>query len=150
MNKAEKERKQALLDRMAEDREVDRPEHVPHLQLLLQAYASGEDRRAEIADNIVAEFRPFLRKGDTGPNYDGPLYARIEEALIAAEAYGREAQEAAERRLGYGAGQRPGKGADMLQRPGMRFSPNEVQQCLWCNCEYRPAVEEHVCYEQRG
>lgn len=89
MRKTEKERKQAILDQMAEDRGVDRAEHVPYLQLLLQAYAAGEDHRAEVADNIVAEFRPLLRKGDTGPNFDGPLYARIVDALRAAESYGR-------------------------------------------------------------
>lgn len=59
-----------------------------HLQILLQAYAKGDQLRAQIADNIVAEFRPFLKK-DNGPNYDGPLYARLMDALGAAESYGR-------------------------------------------------------------
>lgn len=145
MKAAERERKQWILDRMMKDRGLDRVEHVPHLQLLLNDYSLGTDRRREIADNIVAEFRPFLRKGDTGPNYDGPLFDRIMDALKAAEGYGREAQLAAEKRLGYGAGQRPGRGADTLQVNSARFSPDEVQRCLFCGVEYRPAVQTHVC-----
>ena len=79
-DKEEIERKQALLaESLSERRDT-------HLQRLLNAYALGDQVRAQVADNIVAEFRPVLRAN--GPNYDGPLYARIVEALIAAEMHG--------------------------------------------------------------
>lgn len=57
-----------------------------HLTQLLALYADGSERRNEIADNIVAEFRGVLKAN--GPNYDGTLYARIIDALIAAERHG--------------------------------------------------------------
>lgn len=63
-----------------------------HLQKILQDYAKGESLRFQIADNIVAEFRPFLKK-DHGPNHDGPLFARLMEALTAAESHGRETEK---------------------------------------------------------
>ena len=80
-NRAEMERKQALLSERAGQSAED------HLSRLLVSYAGGSQRRTEVADNIVAEFRPVLRAN--GPNFDGPLYARIIAALEAAEAFGR-------------------------------------------------------------
>lgn len=150
VRKAEKERKQAILDQMVEDRGVDRPEHVPHLQLLLEAYASGEDRRQEIADNIVAKFRPYLRNRNTGTNYDGPLYAEIEQALRAAEEYGRcEAQLTAAERKEQETMSRTDKAEERATGAAnvfsSRFSTDEVQQCLFCSAWYRPAVERHAC-----
>lgn len=79
MKQSEIDRKQALL---AEATGQHR-----HYDELLKRYSRGADVRAQIADNIVAEFRPVLRAN--GPNFDGPLYARILEALIAAESNGK-------------------------------------------------------------
>lgn len=58
-----------------------------HYDELLNRYSQGAPVRSQIADNIVAEFRSVLRAN--GPNYDGMLYARILEALIAGEANGK-------------------------------------------------------------
>jgi hypothetical protein len=93
MSKADVERKQALL---AEEQHDEHPDS--HLTILLAAYALGEKKkgetmlsvRAQVADNIVGEFRQVLRAN--GPNYDGALYARILEALEAAEKYGHKAK----------------------------------------------------------
>ena len=84
MNKSERERKENLLS----ERVPAIEQAAMHHQQLLSRYSAGELVRRELADNIVAEFRHVLRAHEHGPNYDGPLYARIIEALIAAEEHG--------------------------------------------------------------
>lgn len=58
-----------------------------HLSRLLQQYAAGVECRFEIADNIVARFRPML-KAAGGANHDGPLMRLIQDAMKAAEEHG--------------------------------------------------------------
>lgn len=117
MNKEERERKKALLAEA-----LPAPDRTPHLQIPLNRYSAGEQVRREVADNIVAEFRKHLRSD--GANHDGPLYARLIEALIAAEAHG---------------------GAKAKAKANSFFSPGEVQKCLLCGGEYQPAIEAHQC-----
>lgn len=124
MKKSEVERKRELLAEMTTAIEVPAD---THLSRLLAAYAAGKDHRREIVDNVVAKYRPVLKAN--GPNYDGPLAADMLDAMIAAESNGRYQMLPVEP---------PPKMTGL-------FGPDDVQRCLLCGGEYRPAVEKHDC-----